>query len=170
MPSPYKGFLGGKTKRPGFDLFIHWLINQITNTCRNHFSRSCENCSIKRYKQQKWSLKNCTFQSSSFFFIHSFFCICCVIYTFFSLSGHFFVSLISVAVPTLCILINFVTQLIERRSVFLRIQVRANTQTKGLRRGWKQRARLGRDARNTNTRVWSSRQQDSYAMLNRFWE
>ena len=36
---------GGKTKRPRFDLFIHWLIKQITNTCRNHFSRSYENCS-----------------------------------------------------------------------------------------------------------------------------
>ena len=37
-------FFGGKTKRPCFDLFIHWLIKQITNTYyRNHFSRSCEN-------------------------------------------------------------------------------------------------------------------------------
>ena len=33
-------FFGGKTKRPCFDLFIHWLIKQITNTYRNHFSRS----------------------------------------------------------------------------------------------------------------------------------
>ena len=31
----------------------------------------------------------------------------------------------------------------------LRIQVRASSQTKGLERGWKQRARLGRDAKNT---------------------
>ena len=31
--------------------------------------------------------------------------------------------------------------------VFLRIQVRASSQTKGLERGWKQRARLGRDAK-----------------------
>ena len=38
-------FFGGKTKRPCFDLFNHWLIKQITNTYRNHFSRSCENCS-----------------------------------------------------------------------------------------------------------------------------
>ena len=30
-------FFGGKTKRPCFDLFIHWLIKQITNTYRNHF-------------------------------------------------------------------------------------------------------------------------------------
>ena len=36
-------FFGGKTKRPCFDLFIHWLIKQITNTYRNHFSRSYEN-------------------------------------------------------------------------------------------------------------------------------
>ena len=36
-------FFGGKTKSPCFDLFIHWLIKQITNTYRNHFSRSYEN-------------------------------------------------------------------------------------------------------------------------------
>ena len=35
-------FFGGKRKRPCFDLFIHWLIKQITNTYRNHFSRSYE--------------------------------------------------------------------------------------------------------------------------------
>ena len=35
--------ISGKTKRPCFDLFIHWLLKQITNTCRNHFSRSYEN-------------------------------------------------------------------------------------------------------------------------------
>ena len=42
-------FFGGKTKSPRFDLFIHWLIKQITNTYRNHFSRSYENRSIKGY-------------------------------------------------------------------------------------------------------------------------
>ena len=31
-------FFGGKTKRTCFDPFIHWLIKQITNTYRNHFS------------------------------------------------------------------------------------------------------------------------------------
>ena len=36
-------FFGGKTKSPCFDLFIHWLIKQITDTYRNHFSRSYEN-------------------------------------------------------------------------------------------------------------------------------
>ena len=36
-------FFGGKTKSPCFDLFIHWRINQITNTYRNHFLRSYEN-------------------------------------------------------------------------------------------------------------------------------
>ena len=46
------GFSGGKTKRPCFDLFIHWLIKQITNTYQNHFSRSYENHSM----QIKWSL------------------------------------------------------------------------------------------------------------------
>ena len=39
-------FFGGKTKRPCFDLFIHWLIKQITNTYRNYFSRSYESRSI----------------------------------------------------------------------------------------------------------------------------
>ena len=34
-------FFGGKAKSPYFDLFIHWLIKQITNTYGNHFSRSC---------------------------------------------------------------------------------------------------------------------------------
>ena len=29
-------------KSPCFDLFIHWLIKQITNTYRNHFSRCLE--------------------------------------------------------------------------------------------------------------------------------
>ena len=38
-------FFNGKTRRPWFDLFIHWLKRQITNTYRNHFSRSYENCS-----------------------------------------------------------------------------------------------------------------------------
>ena len=36
-------FFGMKTKSPCFDLFIHWLIKQIMNTYRNHFSRSYEN-------------------------------------------------------------------------------------------------------------------------------
>ena len=44
-------FFGGKTKRPCFDLFIHWLIKQITNTYRNHFSRSYENRSNRRTKE-----------------------------------------------------------------------------------------------------------------------
>ena len=38
-------FFCGKTKRPCFDLFIHWLIKQIKKTYRNHFSRSYKNCS-----------------------------------------------------------------------------------------------------------------------------
>ena len=42
----FRIFFGGKTKKPCFDLFIHWLIKQITNTYRNHFSRSYENRSI----------------------------------------------------------------------------------------------------------------------------
>ena len=39
-------FFGGKTKSPSFVLFNHWLIKQITNTYRNHFSRTYENRSI----------------------------------------------------------------------------------------------------------------------------
>ena len=39
-------FFGGKTKSPCSVLFIHWLIKQITNTYRNHFSRTYENRSI----------------------------------------------------------------------------------------------------------------------------
>jgi len=38
--------LAGKRRGHAFDLFIHWLIKQITNTYRNHFSRSYENRSI----------------------------------------------------------------------------------------------------------------------------
>ena len=38
-----RGFFGGKTKSPCFDVIIHWLVKQITNTYRNHFSRSYEN-------------------------------------------------------------------------------------------------------------------------------
>ena len=45
-------FFGGKTKRPCFDLFIHWLIKQITNTYRNHFSKSYENPS--KYRSHHW--------------------------------------------------------------------------------------------------------------------
>ena len=41
-------FFGGKTKSPCFDLFIHWLMKQITNTYRNHFLRSYENRSNKK--------------------------------------------------------------------------------------------------------------------------
>ena len=41
-------FFGGETKSPCFDLLIHWLINKITNTYRNHFSSSYENRSNVR--------------------------------------------------------------------------------------------------------------------------
>ena len=39
-------FFGGKTKSLCFDLFTHWLIKEITNTYRNHISRSCESWSL----------------------------------------------------------------------------------------------------------------------------
>ena len=42
LPFPVRVFFGGKTESPCFDLFIHWLIKQITNTYRNHFLRSCK--------------------------------------------------------------------------------------------------------------------------------
>ena len=45
----YRVFFGGKTKSPCFDLYIYWLIKQITNTGRNHFSRSYENRSKYGY-------------------------------------------------------------------------------------------------------------------------
>ena len=41
------------------------------------------------------------------------------------------------------------TPRLQNSPYFLRIQVRASSQTKGLERSWKQRARLGRDAKNT---------------------
>ena len=36
-------FFGAKTKSPCFDLFIRWLIKQITNPYWNYFSKSYEN-------------------------------------------------------------------------------------------------------------------------------
>ena len=60
---------------------------------------------------------------------------------------------------------SFEVKLLPKQSVFLRIQVRASSPTKGLERGWKQRARLGRDAKNTDCptmtrfiRLWNSPQ------------
>ena len=44
-------FFGRKKKSPCFDLFIRWLIKQITNTCQNHFPRSYKNCSIRPYSR-----------------------------------------------------------------------------------------------------------------------
>ena len=44
-------------------------------------------------------------------------------------------------------IISSTSEWTAKQSVFLRIQVRSSSQTKGLGRGWKQRARLGRDAR-----------------------
>ena len=38
--------LAGKRRGHSFDLFIHWLIKQTTNTYPDHFSRSYENRSI----------------------------------------------------------------------------------------------------------------------------
>ena len=56
-----KVFLGGKKKRPWSDLFIYWLIKQITNTYQNHFSRSYEiRCKgymgMKKFSQACFSL------------------------------------------------------------------------------------------------------------------
>ena len=48
-------FFGGKTRSPCFDLFIHWLIKQITITYRNHFSRSYENRFIQFIKAVAFS-------------------------------------------------------------------------------------------------------------------
>ena len=58
-----------------------------------------------------------------------------------------------------------------KQSVFLRIQVRANSQTKGLELSWKQRGRLGRDANGVQgSRASSGWDSYFYATLNRFWE
>ena len=46
-------FLGGKTKKPRFDLFIHWLIKQIKKTYRIQFSRSHENRFIEDVNTQR---------------------------------------------------------------------------------------------------------------------
>ena len=59
---------GGKTKSPCFDLFIHWLIKQITNTYRNHFSRSYENRSKETVGVQRNSaMLNCVLEN---FYVH----------------------------------------------------------------------------------------------------
>ena len=54
-------FLWQKMKSPCFELFIYWLIKQITNTNRNHVSRSYENHSnlifsyfCRYYVPQEW--------------------------------------------------------------------------------------------------------------------
>ena len=54
-------FFGRKTKSLCFDLFIHWLMKQITNTDRNHFSRSYEN----RSSWRKWGKSSHFFWSSN---------------------------------------------------------------------------------------------------------
>ena len=38
-------FFGRKTKRPGFYLFIHWLIKEITNVLTETIFQGHENCS-----------------------------------------------------------------------------------------------------------------------------
>ena len=64
-------FFGGKTNRPCFDLFIHWLIKHLTNTYRDHFSRPYENrcmwinqnlATINKFLNfwTAWSLNSCT--------------------------------------------------------------------------------------------------------------
>ena len=59
-------FFGRKTKSPCSDLFIHWLIKQMMNTYRNHFSRSYKNRSNSTlfiilfplfWKQTNWFLR-----------------------------------------------------------------------------------------------------------------
>ena len=59
--------LAGKAKSPCFDLFIHWLIKQITNTYRNHFSRSYENRS--NHHLQKSSGKSCRKVNGTWLFV-----------------------------------------------------------------------------------------------------
>ena len=47
-------FFGGKTKSPCFDLFIRWLMKQMTNTYRNQFSKSYENRSNSTGAFYQW--------------------------------------------------------------------------------------------------------------------
>ena len=51
--------LSGKVQSPSpcFDLFIHWLIKQTTNTYiyRNHFSRSSKNHTKSQQEKPQWS-------------------------------------------------------------------------------------------------------------------
>ena len=60
-------FFGGKTKSPCFALFNHWLIKQITNTYRNHFSRTYENRFIKSWLTITFKIacRGCTVQRLS---------------------------------------------------------------------------------------------------------
>ena len=51
----FRVFFGWKTKRPCFDLFIHWLIKK-SNTFRNHFSRSYENRSNQVRNWINWMI------------------------------------------------------------------------------------------------------------------
>ena len=51
----FRVFFGWKTKRPCFDLFIHWLIKK-SNTFQNHFSRSCENRSNQVRNWINWMI------------------------------------------------------------------------------------------------------------------
>ena len=56
-----KVFFGRKKKRPWSNLFIRWLIKQITNTYQNHFSRLYEIRSkgymgMKKFSQACFSL------------------------------------------------------------------------------------------------------------------
>ena len=51
----FRVFFGWKTKRPCFDLFIHWLIKK-SNTFRNYFSRSYENRSNQVRNWINWMI------------------------------------------------------------------------------------------------------------------
>ena len=71
-------FSGGKTKRLCFNLFIHWLIKQIgeiTNTYRNHLSRSYENHSNRLVEMGNLWFKRTPPSWSSFFPIINFACL-----------------------------------------------------------------------------------------------
>ena len=66
-------FFHGKTKSPCFNLFIHWLIKQITNTYQNHFSRSYENCSISKLISKDVFKQHMSTGSGLFSFLSSIF-------------------------------------------------------------------------------------------------
>ena len=61
--SKLRVFFGGKTRSPMcFDVFIHWLIKQVTNTYRNHRFQGHTNFALRtcnwHYKKNKQTMQH----------------------------------------------------------------------------------------------------------------